>query len=276
MIAKLVVHAPTRQEAVVKLRRALEDYIILGCTTNLPFLRACAAHPDFLTAQYNTSWIARNISELNKTKVTEALEALLSDARVRQELLTAAQMAGTHAGSQAGTQVFRDASKFGHNGYHWMQPSRLGAMLEASVKAGSHSGEARLLMSPNFARHLGYPLLTELCVWVSRVSPERIEMQVLGEQLSFPCPFWERPSSANSELLAALYAPMAGKVLEVCVNVGQELAEGQVAFVVESMKMQLEVRAPRACKITEVVVKAGQSLNGPDVLALVESVLVVS
>ena len=62
---------------------------------------------------------------------------------------------------------------------------------------------------------------------------------------------------------------MAGKVVEVRVAPGQAVEDGQLMFVVESMKMQLEVRAATAGTVAEVLVAAGQVLTGPDLLAMV-------
>ena len=61
---------------------------------------------------------------------------------------------------------------------------------------------------------------------------------------------------------------MAGKVVAVHVVPGQAVAESELLFVVESMKMQLEVRAPAPGTIVEVGVTTGQVLAGPDLLAV--------
>jgi acetyl/propionyl-CoA carboxylase alpha subunit len=57
MIAKLVVHGADRTEALRALRVALEEYQIVGVTTNIPFLRALASHPAFIEAQVETGFI---------------------------------------------------------------------------------------------------------------------------------------------------------------------------------------------------------------------------
>ena len=57
MIAKLVVHGADRTEALRALRVALEEYQIVGVTTNIPFLRALASHPAFIDAQVETGFI---------------------------------------------------------------------------------------------------------------------------------------------------------------------------------------------------------------------------
>ncbi len=51
-------HAPDRAAALARLRRALDDYAVLGVTTNLPLLRAIAAHPDFAAGATHTDFLA--------------------------------------------------------------------------------------------------------------------------------------------------------------------------------------------------------------------------
>ena len=61
MIAKLVITGATREEAVGRLGRALDDFVIEGIATNLPFLRFIVAHPDFKANQVDTRWLERVI-----------------------------------------------------------------------------------------------------------------------------------------------------------------------------------------------------------------------
>ncbi|MGH7755033.1 MAG: biotin/lipoyl-containing protein, partial [Vulcanimicrobiaceae bacterium] len=55
MIAKLIVWAPTRDYALARLRRAIDDYAIGGVTTTLPFLRALSDQPPVLDTSYGTA-----------------------------------------------------------------------------------------------------------------------------------------------------------------------------------------------------------------------------
>jgi acetyl-CoA carboxylase, biotin carboxylase subunit len=57
MIAKLIVHAADRPAAVALLREALAEFEITGVATNLAFLRAVAAHPDFTEGRFDTRWL---------------------------------------------------------------------------------------------------------------------------------------------------------------------------------------------------------------------------
>jgi biotin carboxyl carrier protein len=64
---------------------------------------------------------------------------------------------------------------------------------------------------------------------------------------------------------------MSGKVLELRVGVGDRVEEGMVVAVVESMKMQIEIRAPVEGLVEKVLVKQGEVLDGPEVLAVIAS-----
>ena len=57
MIAKLIVHADTREAAVALLCRALDDFTIEGIPTNIPLLKFIAAHEDFRENRVNTRWL---------------------------------------------------------------------------------------------------------------------------------------------------------------------------------------------------------------------------
>ncbi len=59
MISKLSVWAPTRAEAIRRLQRALEEYVVKGITTNLRYLKGILAHPDFMRGDYDTGFLPR-------------------------------------------------------------------------------------------------------------------------------------------------------------------------------------------------------------------------
>jgi 3-methylcrotonyl-CoA carboxylase alpha subunit len=57
MIAKLIAHGPTREEAFARLRDALAETEVAGVTTNLPFLRWLASHPAVLAGRTTTAFL---------------------------------------------------------------------------------------------------------------------------------------------------------------------------------------------------------------------------
>ncbi|MEX0995091.1 MAG: biotin carboxylase N-terminal domain-containing protein, partial [Balneolaceae bacterium] len=57
MIAKLCVHASTRDQAIRRMLRALDEYDIAGCRTTIPFCSYVLRHPDFIRAEYDTHFV---------------------------------------------------------------------------------------------------------------------------------------------------------------------------------------------------------------------------
>ena len=57
MIAKLITFAPTRNEAIAKMRRALDEFIIEGIATTIPFHRAMMDNPDFIAGTFDTKYL---------------------------------------------------------------------------------------------------------------------------------------------------------------------------------------------------------------------------
>lgn len=57
MIAKLIVHAETRNAALMRLRRALEEFVIMGVKTTIPLHQEIIAQPEYLDGQYDIHWL---------------------------------------------------------------------------------------------------------------------------------------------------------------------------------------------------------------------------
>ncbi|NDD11688.1 MAG: acetyl-CoA carboxylase biotin carboxylase subunit, partial [Betaproteobacteria bacterium] len=60
MIAKLIVHGKDRNDAIAKMREALNGFVIRGVSSNIPFQAALLAHPKFVSGEFNTGFIAEH------------------------------------------------------------------------------------------------------------------------------------------------------------------------------------------------------------------------
>jgi acetyl-CoA carboxylase biotin carboxylase subunit len=60
MIAKLIVHAQDRESCIDRMKRAIDEYVIIGVETTLPFGKFVMNHPDFLSGEFNTHFVERN------------------------------------------------------------------------------------------------------------------------------------------------------------------------------------------------------------------------
>ena len=65
-------------------------------------------------------------------------------------------------------------------------------------------------------------------------------------------------------------SPMPGTILDVKVNVGDTVSDGQVLMILEAMKMENDIVAPVAGKIAAINVNKGDSVNSNDVLASIQ------
>ena len=64
LVAKVIVHAPTRLEAIRRMRRCLAELVIDGYPTTADFCHLILHHPDFVRGQYDTGFLAQNQEEL--------------------------------------------------------------------------------------------------------------------------------------------------------------------------------------------------------------------
>ncbi len=70
MVAKLIVHGRTRNGALMRLRRALEEFVIEGISTTIPLHQHIIADPEFLDGQYNIHWLEKFI-EKHRDEIVE-------------------------------------------------------------------------------------------------------------------------------------------------------------------------------------------------------------
>lgn len=69
MIAKLIVKRDSREEAIVEMKQALDNYVVEGIKTNIPLLKKVTAHDAFLHGDTTTNFIENYLQ--NKTSVTK-------------------------------------------------------------------------------------------------------------------------------------------------------------------------------------------------------------
>ena len=65
LVAKLIVHAPTRPEAISRLRRALDEFAVLGIKTTLPLHQRIIEQPEFQAGDYTIHWLERFVERIS-------------------------------------------------------------------------------------------------------------------------------------------------------------------------------------------------------------------
>lgn len=82
MIAKIIVHDESRPRALRKMLRTLNETVVFGVKTNIPFLKEILAHPDFISGAMTTRFIETYFPEgLSETKPSEMEKAFIEKAQ---------------------------------------------------------------------------------------------------------------------------------------------------------------------------------------------------
>ncbi|MGJ8544769.1 MAG: acetyl-CoA carboxylase biotin carboxylase subunit [Sulfitobacter sp.] len=273
MIAKLCTWAPTRAEAIERMRVALDSFEVEGIGHNLPFLSAVMDHPKFVSGEMTTAFIEEEypdgfvgveLPEGELRRVAAAAAAMhrvgeIRRARVSGRMDNHERKVGTDwnvavqghsydvviaADSAGATVTFSDGAALRVSG-DWVPGMTLAQMTVADaplvMKVGKVSGGFRLrTRGADVKVHVRTPRQAEL----ARLMPEKL------------------PPDTSKMLLC----PMPGLVVKVNVEVGDEVQDGQALCTIEAMKMENILRAERKGIVTKINADAGDSLAVDDVI----------
>ncbi|MBS0124275.1 acetyl/propionyl/methylcrotonyl-CoA carboxylase subunit alpha [Thetidibacter halocola] len=247
MIAKVIVHGPTRAVALRQLARGLEGCRVAGTVTNLAFLGALARHEGFAAGDVDTGLIARDLS------------ALAAEPRAEPRHWARAALAATGLDAPGGWDrgfalwaplarrvTLRHGDEVVDCVLRAEGPDRARiAIGEAEVLAEWQGGALRLDGGPAPEVH---------------VAPLRVTVfDRFGLAFDLPDPL-ERASAAGAGD-GLTRAPMPGRVVKVHVHAGQAVAAGDRLAVLEAMKMEHTMQAARDGVVAEVLVAAGDQVE---------------
>ncbi|MGL4729028.1 MAG: acetyl/propionyl/methylcrotonyl-CoA carboxylase subunit alpha [Bosea sp. (in: a-proteobacteria)] len=251
MIAKIIAHGATRDEALDRLSAALGETIVAGPKTNTAFLKALCDAPGFRTGPFDTGFIERNISALGaepqpRDDASVAAAALaLAEAR-RDVALIASENRGAEEGS-----AFNGA-----DGFSLMpRPATMlpimveGQRVNARLKWDAEGGSISL---PD-AR----PIADDTDVWLAQADDAIIAIRN-GRQTHVAL---FDPFSVDLDEVtgggAVVKAPMHGKLIAVFVAAGERVTKGQRLAIVEAMKMEHVLTAARDGVVAEIAATPG-------------------
>ncbi|EPS38826.1 hypothetical protein H072_7432 [Dactylellina haptotyla CBS 200.50] len=272
MIAKLIVKAETRDLALQKLVAALEEYEVVGMSTNIDFLKRCAAHPSFIAGEVETGFIEKHRDELFHRRTTPgevysqaALGLLLSDSLVNSASDPFSFFASGAGGIQTRTITFLEKHKDEETEVK-VNITRTGnGMFDIRVlpTAGREAEDYSSVVveySPSSPKQITafYPH-TRLETTFVRVD-DKISVFQRGTQynLSIPAPKWFEKALGVKSMENSVCAPMPCKVLKVLVAEGEEVTADQPLVVIESMKMETTIRSPKDGKVKKIVHGQGE------------------
>jgi len=261
MIAKVIAHGRTRDEAARRLADALCRAEIHGMTTNRDFLVRVLRHPEFLEGRADTGFLERH----------DLSAALIQD---RGLAAAAAALAG-QAGRRAAGRVLGTLPSGWRNNASQLQTASFAGDLEVGYRfdRGGRLAELHVDGEPLAAPrlHACTPDLVDLEVdgvrhryRVSGTSVNTEQGQVdLQELPRFPDP----TAAAHAGTLSS---PMPGSVIRVMVDAGAEVVARQPLMVIEAMKMEHEIVAPAAGTVAELRVAEGSQVQTGAILAVID------
>ncbi|WP_137890557.1 acetyl-CoA carboxylase biotin carboxylase subunit [Ramlibacter sp. 2FC] len=268
MVAKLISHGRTRDEARRKLARGLEDTVALGVTTNQVFLGRCLAHPVFAEGGATTAFIGQNV---------DALLAPDDGLRLRAAAVAAVLL---HETSGDRTRLLRESGRaLTHS---LVIPLRFD--VDGRRQEGALSLKSRQCFAVALEGHDVAIELVELARDHARIVCDGVMDSAVfhrdGTRLLLHfrgCPFVVDDHSRAAATRQGegggdgkLRASMNGRVVAVLVAPGDQVEAGQPMVTLEAMKMEHIHAAPVAGKVTALHVATGDQVAASRVVAEIE------
>ncbi|KAI0066706.1 hypothetical protein BV25DRAFT_1849352 [Artomyces pyxidatus] len=273
MIAKLVVHAEDRTEALRILRKALDEYHVVGVSTNIEFLRSLAGHQAFIDGDVETGFIPKHREELfpplpDPSPELLAQAALFAVLRDHPEQSTSpwTSLASRRFGGDVYEHIITLQTETGEleQPFSVHVKSLQSGLFDISVHSTPgasptefHAVAAHLASATSLSTTLNAEAVRATIV-SQRPPPhvpasssphtmERLHMFSGGRKttLVLPSPNWliSLGGDVLSAAKGALKAPMPSLIVDVRVSVGEEVEKGQAVVVLESMKTETVLRA---------------------------------
>jgi len=268
MIAKLIVRADTRAQALARLDAALADLHIVGPATNVQFLRHILATPAFSQARLDTALIPREADRLfhqQPVSVRAAVAAVVVHRLQAEQALAGSDPFSARDGWRSHGLTHR------HFDFRW-QDQRLRATL-----IYGRSG-LQLAFSGDDPQPLAWQTRESALVWHWGEDTGRAQVYWQGELAHVFSP----EGSTRIELMDALAqagqeaqeggrlsAPMPGKIVSFLVKPGERVSKGQALALMEAMKMEHTIAAPADGAVEELLFAPGDQVSeGAELLRL--------
>jgi 3-methylcrotonyl-CoA carboxylase alpha subunit len=278
MLAKLIAHAATRDEALDKLARALEQTSIFGITTNQAFLKRLLELPATRDATFHTRLIDEQIEQLVEKARGPDAEALALGAYFwmiwQRQPATGGpwqshEMTGWHmgAGGDGLSPIpILHLEAAGASAEIRFAPRRSDGTMIVGVNDEKLPVRLIPLGSDSFTAIVGARRET---VRICQQDQTVFVHDIRGVHTLTAIPYLTYISAA-AETSGELRAPMMGMILKVNVAIGDRIKAGDVAAILESMKMELRINSGTDGVVTAVNCRAGETVERNAVVVIVD------
>ncbi len=278
MIAKLIVHGKDRNDAIAKMREALNGFVIRGINSNIPFQAALLAHPEFVSGDFNTGFIAQHYASGFRAEDVphddpDFLVALAAFVR-RKSRERATGISGQLPGY--GVKVGKDYTviSLGADGQHRYTPVHVDEFVGETGYASVTVGEKRFkISSPSRLNDIvitgecnGQPFTAQMergsaknpLALVVQHNGTKLETMVVSPRMAELHQLM--PFKAPPDMSKYVLSPMPGLLVDVAVQVGQKVQAGERVAVIEAMKMENVLFAAADGVVGKVLASKGESL----------------
>jgi geranyl-CoA carboxylase alpha subunit len=228
MIAKVIAHGATREEARARLVRALRGTVVLGPTTNRHFLIRLLEHPEFAGGKATTAFLGKHA-------------------------FAAPAVSDAHWQFAAVTLWWKSAAPYRAPLRGWRNSNP-----EPTPMRPAANGIERLL-------HVTGTEATDTAVPYF-VDGDDVLVDIDANAVRFTDRTYAPPAAAAAGSDGKLRAPMDGRVVAIKVAAGDSVAKGQTLIVLEAMKIQHQLKAALDAKVESVAVTEGQQVSNRAVL----------
>ncbi|MBR0990157.1 acetyl/propionyl/methylcrotonyl-CoA carboxylase subunit alpha [Bradyrhizobium japonicum] len=271
MLAKMIAWAPTREVAIERLNRGLEESDVRGIVTNIPFLSALMTHPKVRTNAIDTGFIERELAVLTQaSQVPGELELCAAVAAVINGEQQAAQSEAnspwqTFGWQPVGRRQRRFAFRVGHG------PEQQVVLNYGSGPSTLVIGERELAFSI-VAKDGGFDLTLDgvKSSVAAVITGHELYLRTRNGRFDL---HWVDPFGGETEEQTGadkIAAPLPGTVVAVLAEEGAKLEKGAPILTLEVMKMEQTLRAPYAGVLTSIKCKVGDIVQEGVELAVVE------
>ena len=271
MIAKLIIWDETRQQAIEKMKMALEAYKILGVKHNIAFLHTILQHPKFVKGQYDTRFIGLYADDL-KIHYDINFDLMAFAAYLKYHQLLEYNMKRYNPAYQLLPQNL--SIKIGENSYHVKIIDTYNDSYKIEVNKQQYFLSKQQISEVAFRicqedKQYDIILITKTPnQFIINCKTHNFEVEVLDQKRLYA---QLRKQSGQEEDTNYISTPIPGKIVKIPVNEGQEVADGTTVIIVEAMKMQSEYKVSGNKIIKEIKVKEGDNIDGNQILIVLEN-----
>lgn len=273
MVAKLIVHGDTREQALARLDDALAQTHIVGLATNVQFLRLVARSDSFARGRLDTALIQREQAVLfqqERVGLPLAAAAAVAQTLLRERAAESADPFSRRDGFHSHAELER-RFEFDFGGQHakaWLTYGRGGA-LALRVGEGDAAVAGPLVFAPLADGAIDLQFAgqrTRAAVYAQGETDHVFTPQ--GATRIEAIDLLAHAGDAQGEG-GRLTAPMPGKVVSFAVQAGDKVTKGQPLAVMEAMKMEHTIAAPADGVVQELLYAPGdQVTEGAELLKL--------